>query len=144
MVASFIDLYLTGGGATPPAAFRFRSPQFAKRPPGGVCDGPSSGSVIGAPKKSAPGPPPVVLCKRHGRVDFRWIICECAVKWLHSPNQPHDYTYYAAAETVGLVRAPPGPFAHFFIAMAMVVACRHQDCVDGPWRLAILRGSLSD
>jgi hypothetical protein len=73
-LASFIDLYLTGGGATPPAAFRFRSPQFAKWPPGGVRDGPSSGSAIGARKKSAPGPPPVVLCKRHGRVKFLCFI----------------------------------------------------------------------
>ena len=95
-------------------------------------------------KNSAPGPPPVVLCKRHGRVDFRRIICECAVKWLHPPNQPHYQTYYAAAATVGLVRASPGPFAYFFIAMAMVVAFSHQDFADGHWRLAILLGSLSD
>ncbi len=73
-VVGVIGLYLTGFGATPPAAFRFRSPQFAKWPPGGVRDGPSSGSVIGAPKKSAPGPPPVVLCKRHGRVKFLCFI----------------------------------------------------------------------
>jgi hypothetical protein len=60
-VARFTDLSLTGCGAIPPAVFRSRRPQFGKWPPMGVRDGPSSGSGIGELKKSAPGPPPVVL-----------------------------------------------------------------------------------
>jgi hypothetical protein len=60
-LARFTDLSPTGCGTVPPAVFRPRSPQFGKWPPMGVRDGPSSGSGIGELKKSAPGPPPVVL-----------------------------------------------------------------------------------
>jgi hypothetical protein len=62
--------------------------------------------------------------------------------YTHPPN-PHDYTYYASAAPVGLVRAPPGPFAYFLIVMAKVVACSYQNFVDGHWPLVALLVSLS-
>ena len=69
LIASVIEISSTGCCATPPAAFRSASPQFAKWSPIWVHDGLSSGSGIRAQKKV-----PLACCP--------WFCASATGEWI--------------------------------------------------------------